>query len=467
MLLPHPPFQSLPGEIAETTQTWLAIQWRGHGHIHTQRGDPPTRWRFLLASLRDYDIDMYTRKFCGLLRWCWRLEIISAAVFTLLWTLLMGRPSRAQGTPLALDTRNVESATRIADSVCSNPVIGTSYQLPEEMKPEDAAALLEAAYAGSKASGIGPEARYLLYGYQEDTQYVRLCGAVSDGGRVMMIALPASLMTSQQPNTLESIVGSMAAGFRAQPPPPTVKTINGVKLLCTDVRGEVDTVAKGRTDIQATFCAATVNSYVVTWTLIGYSEPVWKHLVAGLQSIKTFAPQPLKSRPPAPPPSSSSPQEPMARDFKERFDAFLNEWLIARDTEKTMAFFDPGAYTAPPLIGTYCSAWYRPNSPPQEVAGFITPNLMGAPMGFPAQTPASAMFMAWSRFLPQWVSSSANDVAKDHFLVARLDAHSLPLIFSGIFAHSDYANFLASRSEREETGIGLSFPTERRAPTSL
>jgi hypothetical protein len=102
------------------------------------------------------------------------------------------------------------------------------------MKPEDAAALEESAYDGSKALGIGPEARYLLYGYQEKALVARLCGAVSDGGQVMIVALPESLMTEQGPNTLENIVSSLAVEI--QDPPPSVKAINGLKLVCTDGR---------------------------------------------------------------------------------------------------------------------------------------------------------------------------------------------------------------------------------------
>lgn len=64
--------------------------------------------------------------------------------------------------------------------------------------------------------------------------------------------------------------------------------------------------------------------------------PEWKHLVAGMESVKAFAPQPWKS--PVEPSSPSGPQEPMGKDFGERFDTFLKEWLMDRDVAKVWIF---------------------------------------------------------------------------------------------------------------------------------
>jgi hypothetical protein len=194
------------------------------------------------------------------------------------------------------------------------------------------------------------------------------------------------------------------------------------------------------------------------WNLIGYSEPQWKNLVAGMDSVKVFAPQPLNA-PPSPGPSlPSSPQAPVAPDFQARLDAFLKAWLADRNLGKTMAFFDRAAYSAPPLVGTYCGGWYRTGTPPQQAKRFMSQNLMGVPSEFPKQTGAPAIFTAWNRLPPQWVSVAANDVARDHFLVARLDSDSLPRIFSGIFASSDYGKFLQSQIEKSGSAYWVVFP---------
>jgi hypothetical protein len=43
----------------------------------------------------------------------------------------------------------VERATNISGGVCLNPVVGISYELPKDMKAEDASALRKLAYRGS------------------------------------------------------------------------------------------------------------------------------------------------------------------------------------------------------------------------------------------------------------------------------------------------------------------------------
>jgi hypothetical protein len=201
-----------------------------------------------------------------------------------------------------------------------------------------------------------------------------------------------------------------------------------------------------------------VNSFVVMWNLIGYSEAEWKNLVAGMDSVKAFVPQPLKP-PAAPGPSlPSSPRAPVAPDFQARLDEFLNAWLADRNAGKTMAFIDRAAYSAPPLIGTYCGGWYRMGTPPHEAARFISQNLIGVPSEFPKHTGAPAIFTAWNRLPSQWVTVAANDVPKDHFLVAKLDSDSLPRIFSGIFARSDYHKFLESQIQKSGSAYWVVFP---------
>jgi hypothetical protein len=371
----------------------------------------------------------------------------------------MMQSGRAQSTVPAFDSRAVESATVISGGACSNPVIGISYRLPEEMKSEDAAAMRQAESAGARAGqDIGPEARYFLYGYQEAASSAMLCGAAGDGGSVQMIALPVSVVTSEGPNALEKLVSALGQGLHTQSSASSVKAIDGLKLTCADVHAEVSTPGRGTIEIRGTSCAAVMDPYVVMWNLIGYSEPEWERLVAGMDSVRSFAPQPLKALPPSGPLAPNSLRGPMAQDFQVRLDAFLDAWLAQRDVAKTMAFFDQGAYSAAPLIGCYCDGWYKVGTPPKQVAQFISDSLKGVPLKFPKQTTAPAIFTAWNRLPPQWVSMAANDVSKDHFLVARLDPDSLPRIFSGTFANSDYYKFLKSQIQKSGSAYWVIFP---------
>jgi hypothetical protein len=377
----------------------------------------------------------------------------------LLCVLITFQLARAQGTPAVFDGGAVESATTISGGVCSNPVIGISYQLPEGMQPEDATRMREVAALGARANlGIGPEARYFLYGYQEATTIALLCGAASQAGSVQMLASPASIIMAQGPNALERVVSSLAQEAHVQPSPPRVKTVNGLKLECADFHTEVSAPGRGKIEIRGSSCAAVVNSYVVMWNLIGYSEAEWNQLVAGLDSVKVFTAQPLKPPPPPGPSSPSSPQAPVAPDFQARLDAFLKAWLADRNVGKTMSFFDRAAYSAPPFVGTYCGGWYKRDAPAQVAARFMSHNLMGVPSEFPQQTGAPAIFKAWNRLPAPWVREAANDVAKDHFLVARLDSDSLPRIFSGIFTRSDYRKFLESQIQKPGSAYWVVFP---------
>jgi hypothetical protein len=366
--------------------------------------------------------------------------------------------ARAQSTVPAFDSGAVESATVISAGVCSNPVIGISYRLPERMKPEDAAALRQVASAGARAQGIGPEARYFLYGYQEAATSAMLCGAAGQDGSVQMIALPVSVVMSEGPNALEKLVSVLGQGLHAQSSASRVKAIDGLKLACADFHAEVRPTGRGTIEMRGTSCAAVMDPYVVMWSLIGYSEPEWKRLVAGMDSVKVFASQPLRALPPTSPPAPKSPRGPMAHDFQVRLNAFLDAWLAQRDAVKTMEFFDGGAYSAPPLIGRYCDGWYKVGTPPMQVARFISGNLKGVPLGFPNRTEVPAIFTAWNRLPPQWVSMAANDVSKDHFLVAELNPDSLQHIFSGTFTDSDYHKFLKSQIQKSGTAYWVIFP---------
>jgi cytochrome c5 len=371
----------------------------------------------------------------------------------------MMQSARAQSAAPAFDSRAVESATVISEGICSNPVIGISYRLPEGMKSQDAAAIRQVASAGAKASqGIGPEARYFLYGYKEAASSAMLCGAADEGGSVQMIALPLSAVTSEGPNALEKLVSALGQSLHAQSSAASVKAIDGLKLTCADVHSQLSPQGQKTVEIRGTTCAVVMDPYVVMWNLIGYSEAEWKRLAAGLDSVRHSAPQPLKASPPSGPPAPNAPRGPVAQDFQVRLDGFLDAWLAQRDMAKTMAFIDPGAYSAPPLIGSYCDGWYKVGAPPKQAAQSISDSLKGVPVDFPKPTAAPAIFTAWNRLPPQWVAMAANDVSKDHFLVARLDSDSLPRIFSGTFAGSDYYKFLSSQIQKSGSAYWVIFP---------
>lgn len=82
----------------------------------------------------------------------------------LLSFLLTVQLAQAQGAAPAFNGAALENATTISGGFCSNPAIGISYRLPQDMKAEDAAEIRRLAYLGSARRGIGPEARYFLWG---------------------------------------------------------------------------------------------------------------------------------------------------------------------------------------------------------------------------------------------------------------------------------------------------------------
>jgi hypothetical protein len=364
--------------------------------------------------------------------------------------------TQGQTGPPTFDSRAVENATTIADGVCRNPVIGISYQLTEGLSPEDAAKMREFAYKGSSARGIGPEARYFLFGYEETEKSVMLCGGANDAGSVQVIASPLSALGSSGPPPLEQLAGGLGEELHAQPSPPHVKTVSGLKLVCADVQKEISASQRGKIETRGTTCAAVVGSFVVMWNLIGYTQQAWERLVASMDSVKVFAPEPLGQPPPGP--SPRPPKGVVAVDFQAQLAAFMKAWLMERNSAKTKEFFDPAAYSAPPLIGAYCDGWYRRGTPPNQVAQTMSQDLMGVPADFPQKSEAAAIFAAWNRLPPQWAGESANDVAHDHFLVVRLDPDTLGRMFSGVFARSDCRQFLESQIQKNGSAYWVVFP---------
>lgn len=368
----------------------------------------------------------------------------------LLFFVSVTQTAAAQNAPLKFDSQAVENATVISQGTCSNPVIGISFQLPPGMKPEDAAAMHMVARSGAMATeGIGPEARYFLYGYEEAKTTAILCGAANQDGQVQVVAVPAAALKSTAPAALQQVATSLAKALESQPVLVGLQTINGHDFERVDARTEVNSPTTGKVEIQASFYVAQVNSYIVMWNLVGYSQQEWKRLIAGMNSVTTSPPQ---SAPASVPQTSKPAVRVEAPDFQARLAEFLEVWLTDRDRAKTMTFFDPRAYTAPPLIGAYCDGWYKKGSPAGQAAKFIADNLAGVPSDFPKGTPPAAIFKAWNRIPPRWVAEATNDVSTDRFLVAQIDRDSLHRMFSGVFAGSDYGKFLQSEIGK---GAGL------------
>lgn len=284
-----------------------------------------------------------------------------------------------------------------------------------------------------------------------------LCGAGGKSGSVQVIASPVSLLRPSGPSALEKLVEGVGQELHTQSSAPRVRTVDGLKFECADAQTEISAPLQGKAEIRATSCAAVVHSYVVMWMLVGYSEAEWKRLVAGIDSVKVFKPLPLKKSVIAPHPSASA-HGTIEPEFQTRLHAFIKAWLTDRKTDKTMAFFGRAAYSAPPLVGNYCDGWYRRGASWQVAAGVISENLMGVPKDFPEKTQAAAIFAAWKLFPPQWLSVSANDVAKEHYLVVRLDPDSLNRIFSGVFASSHYGKYLRNQVRKKKSAYWVVFP---------
>jgi hypothetical protein len=373
-----------------------------------------------------------------------RVRCILTVCCLALGILLPFQSSTAKSTQPAIDSAAIEATTTISNGVCSNATIGVSYHLPKGLKTEDAAAMEKYGYnVDAKMYGTGPEARWFLWGYSQRKSMALLCGAGGQASQVQMMATSASSFAGNESQLLEQLLGGLGQQLGAKPSAARHVSVNGTNLECSDLHAALKSRAGSKVDVWATGCVDVVGPYVVMWVMSAPSEPEWNDMVASLNSVTLFKPRPQvhvgggSQRMPAA-------GEQIAPDFQGQLNAFLKAWLVDRSPSKTMAFFDRAAYSAPPLVGTYCTGWYHYGSPAQQAEKLMSENLMGVPKDFPNGTRTPTIFTAWDRLPPQWVSASENDVAKDHFLVASLDSASLNHIFSGVFASSPYGNYLRS-----------------------
>lgn len=367
-------------------------------------------------------------------------------------------PASAQSKSPAFNGAAIEAATTISNGVCSNSAIGISYQLPKGLEPQDAEAIRRENYGvDERIYGTGPVARWFIWGYGEEKQSAWLCGAEGNGNRIALTAMPARLVESQGPKALGMLVQGVGQQFGVQSSSVRNVAVNGLKLDCADIHAKANLQTRGSAELWATTCAGFVGSYVTMWIVSGVSKSAWKTMVASLDSVKLTKPQPLMLAPTGAQTHRSTGGQ-IQPDFKVRLDGFMKAWLAGRSTSKSMAFFATEAFSAPPFIGSYCTGWYHFGASPQIAEQFISSNLMGVPKDFPMGTPASAIFTAWNRLPPQWLSEAANDVVKDHFLIASLDAASLSQIFSGVFASSQYGKYLRGKIQQRASAYWVVFP---------
>lgn len=146
----------------------------------------------------------------------------------------------------AFNSAAVEAATNISNGMCLNPVIGISYQLPEDLKPEDGVALHHLAYrVDARMYGVGPEARWFLWGYGERTETAWLCGANGNGSQIGVIAMPAHLVQSEGPGALKQLAQGVGQQLGVQPSPVRHVAVNGLNLECADVHATVNSPSQG------------------------------------------------------------------------------------------------------------------------------------------------------------------------------------------------------------------------------
>jgi hypothetical protein len=384
----------------------------------------------------------------------WASTIAAAALFII--SLLPA--ASAQSVPAPFNSRAVERATVIAGGVCTNPIVGFSYRLPANMKPQDAAAMRAAARVVNETQWIGPEARYILYGYEETKTIAMICGASSDTGQVQVIATPVAALESEGfsagDESLRAVAEKMGQQLGADPSPARKETISGHDFERADGAAAFGPADKNM-DLHGSFYAARVNAYIVMWNLIGYSEKQWNDLLPTMTSVKFLPPRPAAEFR-----GSHEGGTPIAADFQARLNDFLRAWLDARDQAKTLAFIDPAAYAAPPVIGTYCDGWYRKDASVAEARDAIASNLMAVAADFPNDSKPSTVFKALDRLPPEWLDAAGNNVAADHFLAVALDQGTLRRMFTGSFARSNYELFLETQIRSGESYWAV-FPERR------
>ena len=376
------------------------------------------------------------------------LTILSCAT-AYLFLLLGGVSGQTQSAPPEFDARVVESATTISGRTCLNPLIGVTYELAEGMQVQDARTTRIVKARGERSrTGIGPEAEYILWGSGERHSIVMLCGGASERGQVMVTAIPLSVLRSYGPDGLERLVEAPGLAIGAQEAKPSSETFAGRVFRHAESHGMIRGAPGMRKEVFVSTYATEANSYAVLWNFVAYKQKDMKNFTAAMSSVKIEAPAAASAATVAQPSRQREAKQETAPDFQRRLTEFMTAWLTERDQAKTLSFVDKAAYEAPPVIGTYCDGWYRRGTSVDQTKSIISANLIGVPSEFPKNTAAQDIFTAWNRLPPEWTSESANDIGKDHFLIAMLDHDSLGHLFRDQFTESAYKRFLEQEVEK-------------------
>jgi len=334
-----------------------------------------------------------------------------------------------------------------------------TYELPEGMEVEDARATrIVKARGESGRTGIGPEAEYILWGSGERHSIVILCGGANERGQVMVTAIPLPVLLSYGSGGLERLVEAPGQAIGAPHGKSSAETFAGRVFRHAESHGVIRGAPGMQKEAWLSTYATEANSYALLWNFVAYKQKDMKNFTVVMNSVKVETPVAASSATVTQPSRQGEAKHETAPDFSGRLTKFMTAWLTERNPGKTLSFVDKAAYEAAPIIGTYCSGWYRRGTPVDQTKSIISANLMGVPSQFPNNTPAQDIFTAWNRLPPEWTSESANDIGKDHFLIAVLDHDSLGRMFRDQFTESAYKKFLEQELEKHGHLYWVVFP---------
>jgi hypothetical protein len=357
------------------------------------------------------------------------------------------------------DARAIERGTTISGRACSNSLIGVKYELSDGMQIEDAQTSRIVKARGERGrTGIGPEAEYILWGSGERHSIVYLCNGYDERGQVMVTAIPLTVLRSYGPGGLEALVRAPGQAIGAQVDKSSEEKFAGRVFRYAESHGAIRGAPGMQKEVFLATYATEAGSYALLFNIIAYKQKNMTNLSAMMNSVKVEPAVAASAVTPVQPFRTGATRQETAPDFQRRLTEFMTAWLTERDQAKTLSFVDEAAYERPPVIGTYCGGWYKRGTPVVQTKSFISSNLMGVPSEFPKNAAAQDIFKAWDRLPPEWTDESANDIGKDHFLIAVIDHDSLGRLFRDQFTESAYKDFLAKEVEKQGQLYWVVFP---------
>ena len=388
---------------------------------------------------------------------------IAATLFVcLLGISPVAQTGATNGQPTAVpdfDARAIERTTTISGRTCSNPLVGVTYELPEGVQVEDAKTSRIVKARGERGrTGIGPEAEYILWGSGERHSIVYLCAGNSERGQVMVTAIPLAVLRSYGPGGLEALVQAPGQAIGAQGEESSAENVAGRVFRHAESHAVIRGAPGMQKEVFLSTYATEAGSYALLFNIVTYKQKDMTNLSAVMNSVKVEPAIAASSATAAQPANQGGARREAAPDFQRRLAEFMAAWLAERDQTKTLSFIDKTAYEAPPVIGTYCDGWYRSGTPKDRAKSVISSNLMGVPSEFPKNTAAQDIFKAWDRLPPEWTDEAANDIGKDHFLIAVVDHDSLDRLFRDQFTESAYKSFLGKEVENQGQLYWVVFP---------